>query len=141
MVNFLEAFITGGFFDYLLGAVTDISETSILALGAVSSVAIAIVNIFVKAVELDDFDFCLCLQAMEHYHVKKEFTEDDILEWFSRNDECSLHDHRWNCLHYEEYHICTILNGKVPKVISSLMSKGILEESCKNGTKYYTLKR
>lgn len=143
MVDFLEAFITGGFFDSLLVAIAETPRVATLTVGAVSSVVIAIVNIFVKAVELDDFDFCLCLRAMENYHIKKEFTDDDILEWFSnnRNNECSLHDDRWKCTHYEENDKCSILDGKISEVVSSLMDKDILDYKHEGKTKYYTLKR
>lgn len=143
MVDFLEAFLTGGFFDCLLIATEETPTIRTLTVGAVSSVVIAIVNIFVKAVELDDFDFCLCLHAMENYHIKKKFTENDIINWFSndRNNECSLHDNRWSCAHYEDNDICSILDGKLSDVISSLMDKGILDYAHEGNIKYYTLKR
>lgn len=112
-----------------------------LTVGTISPLVIALLNMFVKASNLNDFDFCLYMQAVTHFYEKREFTYDDILDWFQRpnNTSCNMHDSRWQCTHLNDHDECGVL-PEIKNIIRSLYDKGILEYRYKGKTKFYKLK-
>lgn len=127
MLDFVEAFLTGGAFDIVLEMVQGVTFPAAFTVGAASSVVVALVHLFRGAATLGDFDFCLYMQAVTHFYEKKEFTKDDVISWYPINGICNMHTNKWNCQHIEINDKCGVKPDDVDWILSSLVDKQILD--------------
>ena len=141
MLAFLEAFLTGGFCDVVLDMVLGVPFPAAITVGAVSSVVSVIVKIFSEAASLEDFDFCLYMQAVTHFYEKKEFSMDDIISWYPSGSTCNMHNSKWDCCHVVPNDKCGVNIKDIDDIVKSLYDKGILNCRHEGNKKMYSIKR
>lgn len=128
IMGFLKTFITSGIIE---GIIESIQARTPMKIGITTSVtiAIAIYEVFSKVQKLDDWDFCVFLQARTHFCENEEFSKSELLAWFSNdtNLTCNMHNSIWKCCYYiDETENCNI-KVYIEQAIASLVQKDILK--------------
>lgn len=142
MIAFLEIAFASGFIDSLISYIIDNNSLCVTwSIGA--SIAIALWQLFNSVKQLDDWDFCIYMQAVTHYSKHKEFTVTELLQWFPNDSvsRCNMHNSTWNCDYYKEDDTCMMLSGgNVEKALRSLYDKNLLQISKKENTYVFKFK-
>lgn len=141
MLSCLGTLCTSGLLDaVIMYAVTGNVSGFSISVGA--TVTIAIWELFNLVKKLDDWDFCIYMQAATHFREHKEFTKNDLIDWLPGPEKniCNMHDSRWDCDYRTDKDECDIINqNAIDDSIESLISKNLLEKNKeKRGT--YTFK-
>ena len=135
VLTFIGEALCSGLITSLLSGSTDPLRTLVISTGP--SLVSKLIELLLSVKELDNFDFCIYLQAVTHFHLNKEFCMDDVCDWFSC--KCNMHNHKWDCEHYfNEQDSCCMLNqDNCKKALESLCNKKILSSLRKDGVYYY----
>ena len=128
MMEFLKTFITSGIIEEII---KPIQTQTPMEIGITTSItiALAIYEFFSKTQKLDDWDFCVFLQARTHYRENEEFSKCELLEWFPHdlNLTCSMHNSIWRCSYYLEVTDSCDIKTNIERAIASLLQKDILK--------------
>lgn len=128
MMEFLKTFITSGIIEEII---IPIQTQTPMEIGITTSIAIAlaIYEVFSKTQKLDDWDFCVFLQARTHFCQNEEFSKRELLEWFPNgsNLTCNMHNSIWRCSYYLEASDNCDIRANVERAIASLLQKEILK--------------
>lgn len=141
ITEFVEAFFVSGMMEMMIkNCLTSTNLMQGIPVGSVAGVGMSLKKILTSTSKLDDYDFCVYMQAVVHSRKYKEFTLEDLLEWFPEkaNLKCNIRDSRWECTHYENGNECTILQkDSLSTALESLEKKNILTSRLENGIKRY----
>lgn len=130
---FVEAAFTSGLLDAIIANPQD--PIAGISVGVASGIVFALIEIFRSISKLEDFEFCVYMQAVTHFHSHKEFTINDLECWFPResNLKCNMHNSKWDCEHLLANDICDMLEGDhLVEALESLCDKKILTQKRKN---------
>ena len=143
MLHFLEVACTSGLLDAIIDSVVTGTPTGFsISIGA--SVSVAILELFNSVKKLDDWDFCVYMQAVTHFHKYKKFSESDLISWFPDvAAECNMHNDKWDCDYLKTDDVtCTIFSGQhIKDALESLLAKNLLKKEKENGIFVYQFKR
>lgn len=129
MIDLLKVILTSGVADALI---TETSQNSIpvLTISVGANVVFALKDLLNNVNKLDDWDFCIYMQAATHFKTHKKFTLDDLKRWMPSSERpiCNMHNGTWNCDYWnEEDDTCTIqTDQKLNYAVDSLCDKGLL---------------
>ena len=138
MITFIEAALTSGFADAVIANPENPMKG--MSVGIVSGVVIALIEIFSSASRLEDYDFCVYMQAVTHFRTHREFTLEELTEWFPHGDKavCNMHNSKWDCEFAGAGDICSIAaHGRIEEAVRSLCDKKILDKRRENRTDIY----
>lgn len=128
MMEFLKTFITSGIIEEII---KPIQTQTPMEIGITTSItiALAIYEVFSKTKKLDDWDFCVFLQARTHFCQNEEFSKRELLEWFPNgsNLTCNMHNLIWRCSYYLETSDNCDIKANIERAIASLLQKEILK--------------
>lgn len=130
MLEFLTLVCTSGIIDAIISSVLVGSITGFnISIG--SSITIFIWEFLSSVKKLEDWDFCIYLQAVKHYKKHKSFTKTELCEWLPNNSFCNIEKKDiWNCKYLQENGLCDMhINGKVDVALNSLIEKGLLRKT------------
>lgn len=128
VINLIEGLIVSGFIDVLIQKINN--EPVALTVSGIGTIVFALIRVFESAKELEEFDFCIYMQAMTHFKEHEEFTIDDLKQWLPHDKRvrCNMHDSRWDCSHRQKDDSCGILDGThLDDALKSLIQKNILD--------------
>ena len=138
MMDFLEMLLTSGVADALIEYIAQGSFAG-FTVSAGTSVAFALWKLFNNVKTLDDWDFCVYMQATTHFKAHKDFTLEDLKSWMPSSEHpiCNMHNSKWDCDYWiEESDTCIIQeNQKLTDAVNSLCDKGLLSRR-KEDNKY-----
>ena len=145
LLEFLKVSFTSGIMDALIKffAEGDVSGFS-TPLSISSSIAFGIWDLFNSVKKLDDWDFCVYMQAVTHFREYKEFTYEELVSWFPDDDhkKCNMHTTTWECDFLDNDDMCSILQkDKVESSLNSLYDKGLLAFNKSNNKFIYKFKK
>lgn len=128
MIEFVIAVLTSGVADSVIEYAMQGSVSGFtISVGA--SIAIALWKLFGSAKTLDDWDFCVYMQAVSHFKQHKEFAKEDLAEWMPTDSKpvCNMHNDKWDCDYLNNDDTCNIFEThRLDGAIKSLCDKGIL---------------
>lgn len=140
MLEFIKAFLVGGAFELVLEISKGLCFPSAFPVSTVSSIVLALVQLFRSAATLDDYDFCLYMQVVTHYYEKKRFTKDDVISWYPISGVCNMHTDKWNCKHAGANDICGVTLDDIDWILNSLVEKKILDRKQNENILLYKIK-
>lgn len=144
MVEVLKVLIGSGLIEAIISSIvneTALTPLSYLKIG--SAIAISIWEYLNAIKELDDGEFCVYKQVLEHYGTKQEFTLKQIEDLMPSLDipNCRMNNCTWNCEYGEDITHCNIAEGNgIKKALKSLCTKKIIVESKGKDSKSYTFR-
>lgn len=134
MLHFLAVICTSGLLDAIIESVVTRNITGFnISVG--SSVSMVIWELFNSVKKLNNWDFCIYMQAVNHYHKYEAFTKSDVISWLPEADGiCNIfHDDKWNCEYLENDNKCKMVSGAyVQDALDSLYSKNLLKKEMNN---------
>lgn len=125
MLEFLKEILVSG----LLDGIIQKKEHTELGISVMAAVAFVLYKLFKSVKELDDWDFCIYMQAVCHYKTHKKFTIGELKSWMPHGEPltCNMHNDKWDCSYLTDEDTCTVLNQEnLKKSLVSLYNKGIL---------------
>lgn len=127
VINFIEAAFSSGLIDAIISNFQNPkSEISVRhAFGVVSALS----EIFKSVSTLEDYDFCVYMQAVTHFRAHRKFTQRDLEHWFphGNNTNCNMHNSKWDCEHLMNDDTCNMLQQDYLKAaLDSLCRKNLL---------------
>lgn len=128
MLDFLKVSCTSGLIDALI---VYISQGSFMGftVSAGTGIAVALWELFTTVKKLDDWDFCVYMQATTHFREHSEFSFDELKSWLPNvgNPICNMHNNTWDCDYLEATGNCSLIQtDKVEQALKSLYDKGLL---------------
>lgn len=131
MLNLLEAFCCSGFLDEIINSCVNNCGLT-LGLSIPINIFMGVKRVFESIQPLEDWDFCIYLQAVHHFKAHRQFTIEDLSSWFPNGNDkkCNMHTDKWDCSYFcAEQDSCTIISeDNILQAVKSLCSKGILVE-------------
>ena len=128
MLDFLKVSCASGLIDALIIYITQGSFAGFtISVGA--GIAVALWELFATVKKLDDWDFCVYMQATTHFREHSEFTIDELKSWLPNveNPVCNMHNSTWDCDYLETTGDCNIIQTQqVEQALKSLYDKGLL---------------
>lgn len=143
MIEFLRAIITSGIVDALIVFVTQENPAG-FTISVGMSVAIALWELINSVKTLDDWDFCVYMQAVTHFKTHKDFTYEELRSWMPTAEwpVCNMHNSIWNCSYWNEDDSCKILEDqKLCEAVESLCEKGLLSKRKEDQKYIFKFKR
>lgn len=144
IIKFFSIAATSGLLDaIILARSTPENPLAGFSISVGASVVEGLIGVFQSAAQLEDSDFCVYMQALTHFRQHKDFTIEDLNQWFphANNKTCNMHNSKWDCDHLIEDDICTMLQGdNLSNVLDSLYNKKILNRRTENGKQVYSFK-
>lgn len=140
MLCFLKNALTSGLIDAAIIYATQGSVAG-FTISVGSTIAFTLWELFNSVKKLDDWDFCIYMQALTHYRKNKEFMMDELLDWFPKGDPaiCNMHNSTWDCDHLRDDDTCIMVSEKrIGDALQSLCDKGLLKRKTEGGK--YTFK-
>ena len=129
MIDFFKAICTSGVLEALILYATQ-NDFSGFTVTAGLNVVIAIWELFNNVNTLDDWDFCVYMQAVTHFKEHKDFTMEDLKSWMPASEKpiCNMHNSTWDCDYWNaETDTCKIQKDKkLNDAVDSLCGKGLL---------------
>lgn len=142
MIDFVKVAISSGLIESIIQAVAGNPTGFTFSAGA--SVAIALWDLFANVKTLDDWDFCVYMQAVTHFKAHKKFTFNDLKEWMPSADKpiCNMHNSTWECDYLTGDDKCTIFESqKLRDAVKSLYNKGLLRPDKEKGIYVFCFER
>lgn len=141
VINFIKAALTSGLVDAIISDPQN--PMTGISIGVASGIVFALIDVLKSVSELNDFDFCIYMQAVKHFRTHEEFTINDLRQWFPKNDfKCNMHTPKWDCEHFIKDNICDMLEGNhLEEALKSLCDKNILIKRIENGNITYFFRR
>lgn len=142
MLEFLAAACTSGLLDSIIASVSAGTLTG-FSISVGSSIFIAIWELLNSVKKLDNWDFCVYMQAVTHFHKHQKFSESDLISWFPDNSSnCNMHNDKWDCDYLNANDTCDMLSAQhIKDALDSLLSKNLLKKEKENGVYVYHFKR
>lgn len=140
MMDFLNVAFTSGFIDAII-VYSSQGKFSGFTISVGATIAIALWDLFSNVKKLDDWDFCIYMQALTHYKNHHTFTIDELKDWLPKGDNaiCNMHNNKWDCDYFQDDETCNLVSGGyIEKALKSLVDKGLL--SLKKINHKYTFK-
>lgn len=134
MLCFLKNAFTSGLIDAVIMYASQ-GNSSGFTISVGSAVAFTLWDLFNSVKNLDDWDFCIYMQVLTHYRVNRDFTMDELLDWFPKGTPaiCNMHNSTWDCDHFRD-DICIMVSEKrIGKALQSLCDKGLLKWEMEGG--------
>ncbi len=128
MLDFLKIACTSGLIDALILYISQGNLTG-FTVSVGSAITIALWELFTTVKKLDDWDFCVYMQATTHFREHKEFTLDELKSWLPNGEHpaCNMHNDTWECDYLKDDDTCGIfLEQKTEQALKSLYDKGLL---------------
>lgn len=129
LLIFIKMATTSGALDAIINAVIN-SDNSMFGISLAAGIGFGLVEIFQAVSELEDYDFCVYMQAVTHFKNHKKFTLDELQEWFPHGDnfKCNMHNDKWDCEHILENDVCGMLEeNNLSAALTSLREKKLLK--------------
>lgn len=144
MLDFLKGACTSGVIDAVIQYVSTGSMVGFtVSVGA--GITIALWDLFNSIKKLDDWDFCIYMQAMTHFREFDGFTKEDLISWFPHGEPriCNMHNRTWECDFYDEVNdTCNMLKSEhLDKALESLYEKGLLMKNKENHKYVFKFKK
>lgn len=141
VIKFIKMALTSG----LIDAIVKNPQNSMtgLTVGSVFGIVFSLIDIFKSVSELEDFDFCVYMQAVTHFREHREFTVNDMKQWFPHgsNINCNMHNSKWDCEHLLNDDTCNMLQRDYLKeALDSLCRKNLLTFKRKDAEWTYAFK-
>lgn len=129
MLDFLRISCVSGFVDALIVYITQGNLTG-FTVSVGSCIAVALWELFTTVKKLDDWDFCVYMQAVTHFREYKGFTVADLKSWLPEAGHpiCNNHNQNFDCDYLDENtDTCKMIRmQKVEHALKSLYDKGLL---------------
>lgn len=141
VITFIQAALTSGLIDAIIA--NPQNPMSGITVGVASGVVFALIEIFKSVSELEDFDFCVYMQAVTHYRAHREFTQDDLEQWFPHGSDtsCNMHNSKWDCEYLMPGDSCSMLQqNHLKEALDSLCGKCLLTPKRKKAKRTYAFK-
>ena len=138
MLHFLATACTSGLLDAIIASVAA-ENLAGFSISVGSSISIAIWELFNSVKKLNNWDFCVYMQAVTHFHINKRFSEADLISWFPNNDSiCNMHNDKWDCDYLKENDKCSIISEQhIKDALDSLSAKNLIKKEKENGIYVY----
>lgn len=143
MLGFLEVACTSGLIDAVICSVTQ-GNFSGFTISVGAGISIAIWQLLNTVKKLDNWDFCVYMQALTHFYTYKKFTKNELIGWLPSRDNnfCNMHNSEWLCDYLTSNDTCNMIyEDNVDNALESLYLKGILEKSIENREFVFKFKR
>ena len=142
MLSFLASACTSGLLVAIINSIAT-GNLSGFNISVGSSISIAIWELLNSVKKLDNWDFCIYMQAVTHFHQYKKFSESDLISWFPDNSSaCNMHNDKWDCDYLNDNDTCNMLSEQhIKESLDSLCSKNLLKKEKENGIYVYQFKR
>lgn len=143
MLDFLKVSCTSGLIDALILYISQGSFTG-FTVSVGSGIAIALWELFTTVKKLDDWDFCVYMQATTHFREYSEFTIDELKSWLPSAERpiCNMHNSTWDCDYLDVTGNCNLNQiDKIEKALKSLYDKGLLMPEKENHKYIFKFKR
>ena len=143
MLDFLKRACTSGLIDALIIYISQGRLTG-FTVSVGSSIVVALWELFTAVKKLDDWDFCVYMQAMTHFREHREFTMDELISWLPNEEHpiCNMHNDNWKCDYLEENDTCNIVRkDKIKQALKSLYDKGVLGLRKEDQKYFYKFKK
>lgn len=131
---FIEIALNSGFIDYIIQLKT--GQAPPLQVSISASIVLSIHSLLSSVCKLNDWDFCVYLQAVKNFHRHKEFSKETLVEWLPEfGTECNIENNsKWCCSYKTENNICNFAcSESIDKALNSLCLKGILQAKNEDG--------
>lgn len=141
VIKFIETALTSGLIDAIVA--NPQNPMTGITVGVVSGVVFSLIDIFKSVSELEDFDFCVYMQAVTHFRAHREFTINDLKQWFPHGSDanCNMHNSKWDCEHLSSDDTCDMLQRDYLKeALDFLCKKNVLIPKRKNAECVYAFK-
>lgn len=128
MLDFLKVSCTSGLIDALIIYISQ-GDFAGFTVSVGAGITVALWELLTAVKKLDDWDFCIYMQATTHFREHSEFTIEELRSWMpsEKNLICNMHTDNWECDYLEENDICSIAKkNKVEQALKSLYDKGLL---------------
>lgn len=129
MLDFLKVACTSGLIDALILYISQGNFTG-FTFSVGSGIAVTLWELFTTVKKLDDWDFCVYMQAATHFREYSEFTIEDLKSWLpdAGHPTCNMHNSTWDCDYLEETtDVCKMIQKqKLEQALKSLYNKGLL---------------
>lgn len=128
-ICFIEAALTSGLIDGLIQFI--LGQPLKLEISIVSAIVLSVKKLMSSVCSLDNWDFCIYMQAVTHFREYKKFTKDDLLSWFPEfSTKCNMHNSKWECSYCDENDNCKInALENIDDALTSLELKGIIRKN------------
>jgi len=127
LFEFLPKACASGFLDAII-MLRETGSTLGFTIAATTSIAIAIWELINSIKTLDNWDFCVYMQAVTHFNENHAFTKDELIGWFPHElpKICNMHNGTWDCCYCHE-DICNIVtDNHIDDALESLLHKKII---------------
>lgn len=145
MLEFLKIFCTSGLVVSLIACIPQHNFVGItFSVESGIAIVIALWELFAAVKKLDDWDFCIYMQAATHFREHSEFTMEELKSWLpnEENPVCNMHNNKWECDYLEENDSCNIIcEDKIKQALKSLYDKGLLGLRKENHKYFYKFKK
>lgn len=134
MIDFLKAIFTSGIVDVIISYATQ-GDLSGFSVSVGMSISIALWDLFNNVKTLDDWDFCVYMQAVTHFKAHEDFSLEDLKSWMPTVERpvCNMHNDTWSCDYWSEDDTCTVNEGQnLDAAIRSLCEKDLLSKRNEN---------
>lgn len=144
MLDFLKVSCTSGLIDAMIIYMSQGNFTG-FTVSVGTGIAVALWELFTTVKKLDDWDFCIYMQATTHFREFNEFTIEDLKSWLPdvTNPICNMHNNTWDCDYLEEATgACKMIQTqKLEQALKSLYDKGLLMTRKKNHKYVFKFKK
>lgn len=141
VIKFIEAALTSGLIDAII--TNPQSPMTGMTVGVASGIVFALIEIFKSVSELEDYDFCVYMQAVTHFRAHRKFTQSDLEHWFPHEGDmiCNMHNSNWDCEYLMDDDTCNISRrDHLKDAIDSLCRKNLLIVQRKGAEQKYKFK-
>lgn len=143
MLDFLKVSCTSGLIDALIVYISQGSFTG-FTVSVGSGIAVALWELFTTVKKLDDWDFCVYMQAATHFREHSEFTIDELKSWLPSAGQpiCNMYNSTWDCDYLESTGNCNLVQTqRIEQALKSLYDKGLLMQKKKNHKYVFKFKK
>jgi hypothetical protein len=145
VLYFIEMAAASGLLAFILNNLSKPEKImTVNDISTATNVAVGLIRLFQSVAELEDFDFCIYMQAVTHFKEHKPFTIDELKDWFPHGEkcDCNMHNSKWNCTHILDDDSCNMLQvDNLSIALDSLCNnKKILKRVCKERHFEYSFK-
>lgn len=128
MLDFLKVACTSGLIDALIVYISQGNFVG-FTVSVGSCIAVALWELLTAVKKLDDWDFCVYMQATTHFREHSEFTMEELKSWLPGDGHsiCNMHNDNWDCDYLGENDVCNMIReDKIEQALKSLYDKGLL---------------
>ena len=144
LLQFLQIAVTSGALEAMLQFILNPENSqTVMSLSEGVNVVQGLISIFKNASKLENHDFCVYLQVIANSCRYKNFTLENMQEWFPHgdNNQCNMNPKKWTCDYLLEDGSCNMIKGNnIEAALASLVRKNVLQCQNKEPQKVYTFK-